>query len=215
MKCYKLTDSDGYTRRGETNETLWGEGVTHTAAGRGGLCTDGVIHAYASHELALFMNPNHANIADPMAWECEGVELVEDDGTKQGYKTLTTLIRVEEIRPTTEQRVRFAILCGKAVYKGANWNAWADNWLDGSDRTADTATCAAHAATCAADAATDGAATCATCAATCAAYAAACAAYDGAATCAADAAYAAAYAYAACAAVDLSEIAKEAMEATK
>ena len=29
---YKLTDSDGYTRRGESNECKWGPGVKHTAS---------------------------------------------------------------------------------------------------------------------------------------------------------------------------------------
>jgi len=38
-------------------------------------------------------------------------------------------------RVTTEQRVKFAILCAKAVYKDEAFNLWADRWLSGDDRT--------------------------------------------------------------------------------
>jgi hypothetical protein len=208
MTCYKLTDKDGYTRRGETNETLWGEGVTHTATGTGGLCTNGVIHAYASPELALLMNPIHANIRDPLVWECEGTDLVEDDGTKQGYRTLTTNKRVQVVIPTTEQRITFGILCAKQVCTDEAWIEWANKWLDGSDRTADAADAAAKAANAAVYA---GAATCAAaCAADAATYTAY-TAYTGANT----AAKAAKAAYTANAAINIAEIAKQAMEVTR
>jgi hypothetical protein len=66
MILYKLTDKDGYTRRGRTGETLWGPGVSHTATGdEAELCTDGVIHAYTDPWLGLFLNPIHANIDHP------------------------------------------------------------------------------------------------------------------------------------------------------
>jgi len=183
MKCYKLTDQRGYTRRGYYNETLWGEGVTHTAEGEGGLCSDGVIHAYSSPELAMFLNPIHANITDPMAWECEGTDLVEDDGAKQGYRTLTTNKRVQVVIPTTEQRVTFGILCAKQVCTYAAWIEWANKWLDGTDRSAASAANAAYAAA--------------------TSYSASRAAANSA-----NAAYAAANA-----AINLAEIAKQAMEA--
>mgnify|MGYP001609670390 CR=1 FL=1 len=54
MKLYKLTDRKGQTQ----NETQWGEGITHTAAGSGTtLCTDNVIHAYVDPLLAVFHDP--------------------------------------------------------------------------------------------------------------------------------------------------------------
>ena len=63
MILYKLTDKDGYTRRGQLGETLWGPGVSRTATGdKAELCTDGVIHAYTNPWLGLFLNPIHANI---------------------------------------------------------------------------------------------------------------------------------------------------------
>ncbi len=42
-------------------------------------------------------------------------------------------------RVTTEQRVKFAILCAKAVYKDEAFNLWADGWLSGDDRTLESA----------------------------------------------------------------------------
>jgi len=37
-------------------------------------------------------------------------------------------------RVTIEQRVKFAILCAKAVYKEEAFNLWADRWLSAEDR---------------------------------------------------------------------------------
>ena len=207
MKCYKLTDADGYTRRGYYNETLWGEGVTHTAKGDGGLCSSGVIHAYESPELALFMNPAHADIENPLIWECDGGNLIEDDGTKQGFKTVTTLHTVELVKPTVNQCIRFAILSAKQVYADADWNEWAARWLDGTDRTADAAKASAFAANASYDAYAY-----ATCAAR-ATYAAYCA--NNNATYAAYAASRAAYvAYCAYSdkRIDFAAISKQAME---
>lgn len=42
-------------------------------------------------------------------------------------------------RVTIEQRVKFAILCAKAVYKEEAFNLWADRWLSGEDRTLEAA----------------------------------------------------------------------------
>ena len=37
---------------------------------------------------------------------------------------------------TNEQRVKFAILCAKAVYADSTFHKWADAWLNNSDRSA-------------------------------------------------------------------------------
>jgi hypothetical protein len=42
-------------------------------------------------------------------------------------------------RVTIEQRVKFAILCAKAVYKEEAFNLWADRWLSAEDRTKEAA----------------------------------------------------------------------------
>src|SRR5574343_327403 len=135
MIRYKLTDRDGYTRRGKSNETKWGPGVTHTANGTGGLCTDGVIHSYASPLLAVLMNPIHMDIESPRLWEAECDSLVEDDGMKGGSRSLTTIREIDVPEVTTEQRVRFAILCALEVYSEPGFVTWANAWLDGIDRS--------------------------------------------------------------------------------
>lgn len=146
MILYKLSDRDGYTRRGKSNETLWSEGVTHTAVGDGdALCSDGVIHAYRSPLLAAFMNPAHANIKDPILWKCDG-KIVADDGTKVGSKSLTVLSRLELPSVTLEHRVRFGILCAKKVYPDPQWHIWAEGWLSVENRSADAAEGAAASA---------------------------------------------------------------------
>ena len=76
---YKLTDQDGYTRRGEDNATLWGVNVTHKATGLGTkLCTSDVIHAYRHPLIALFMNPAHASLSNPRLWRASGDVVAEE-----------------------------------------------------------------------------------------------------------------------------------------
>ncbi len=143
---YKLTNQDGYTRKGETNETLWGENVTHAATGEGNeLCTDGVIHYYDSPEEAAFYNPIHADIKDPVCWEAKGRK-VAHDGVKGGCKTVTTIRKVPLPEITTEQRVEIAIRCALTVYSNPSFVLWANNWLSGKDRSAAAAAAAARAA---------------------------------------------------------------------
>ena len=194
MKLYKLTDKDGYTRRMQIGETLWGEGVTNRAIENGNtLCTAQVIHAYKSLLLAEMMNPIHADLGkDKLAWEAEG-DVVAEDGLKIGVKSLTTLRRANLPEITTIQRVAFGILCSLEVYHEEKYVKWANDWLSGKDRSYTAAY--ARAAYAAADAAYARAAYAAYAAADAraayAAYAAADAAYAAYAADAADAAYAA------------------------
>jgi hypothetical protein len=146
VKLYKLTDQDGYTRRGEKNECLWGEGVSHSGTGEGDLCGPGYIHAYTDPLLAVLLNPIHAALRLPRLWEAEGEVAKDGHGLKVGCVTLTTTRAIALPVITTEQRVRFAILCAKHVCKNEAWNAWADGWLSGADRTARAAARAARAA---------------------------------------------------------------------
>jgi hypothetical protein len=143
---YKLTDQDGYTRRGYDNACLWAEGVSHSGTGEGDLCGPGYIHAYTHPLLAVLLNPIHADFTSPRMWEAEGEIAKLDRGLKVGCVTLTTVRELPLPVVTMEQRVRFAILCAKVVYNDPAWNAWADRWLDGTDRTVSAAREAAEAA---------------------------------------------------------------------
>lgn len=85
MKLIKLTDHNNKTRGG----TQWGENVTHkrTPCDDPQLCSSDVLHAYRDINLALLMNPVHANYNTPHIWECEG-DIVVEDCVKAGCFTL-------------------------------------------------------------------------------------------------------------------------------
>ena len=142
-QVYKLADRNGRTRDG----TQWGEGVTHSAqAGGTTLCTDQVVHAYRSLNLAVMMDPVHRAFGpSAVAFQAEG-EVVVDDGTKVGVKTLTTTSKVQLPEVTISQRVAFGILASLSVYRDPEYLEWAQNWLNGTDRSANAAHAAANAA---------------------------------------------------------------------
>jgi hypothetical protein len=127
------------TRKGESNETTWavGEWVEATGNPNQGLCSDAYIHWYSDPLLAVLLNPIHANIPNPRLWEVETSGDERTDGVLKGGSRCVRLIREISIpRITTEQRIRFAILCAKRVYDDVEWNKWADDWLSGQNRTA-------------------------------------------------------------------------------
>ncbi|MEN6535845.1 MAG: hypothetical protein ABFD89_19440, partial [Bryobacteraceae bacterium] len=114
---YKLTTQDNKTRVGEMNETQWGLGCTFTADGQSdSLCNSHWIHAYADPLLAVFMNPAHANIRNPVLWECDA-KVGLDHADKLGCTSLTTLKICALPEVTTEQQVRFAVLAALSVYR--------------------------------------------------------------------------------------------------
>ena len=135
MKLYKLTDKDGYTRRGASNETLWGSNVTHRATGTGGLCTNGVIHAYEHPLIAAFMNPIHGDFKNPVLWIAEGEVTHREGHLKCGSRELTTIKKTRLPKITQEQLVRISIYCALSQIKDPAFEKWAKDWLSGKDRT--------------------------------------------------------------------------------
>ena len=131
-KLYKLTNRNYETK----NKTKWGEGVSHSGTGKGPLCSVGWIHAYTNPLLAVLLNPIHADVVDPVLWEAEGEISLTDHGLKVGCKTLTTIRVIELPQITTEQRVKFALLCALEVYHEEKFVAWAQDWLSGKGRSA-------------------------------------------------------------------------------
>lgn len=144
-KLCKLTTSDNYTRKGQMNECLWGEGATHSGTGSGDLCGSGFIHAYEHPLLAVLLNPIHANINSPNLWLCEGEIAKREGELKVGCISLKTIKRITLPQITTEFRVRFAINIALFVYKAPAFVKWAENWLSRKDRSAWVATKAAEA----------------------------------------------------------------------
>jgi pyruvate/2-oxoglutarate dehydrogenase complex dihydrolipoamide acyltransferase (E2) component len=200
-QVFKLTNEALQTH----NNFQWTVGEWCEAPGTGKLCSEGWLHWYHSAELALFLNPIHANIDNPRLFVAEASGAMRDDfGLKGGSTKLRIVQEIQYVAPTTEQRIKFAILCASAVCRDTAFLEWANGWLNGSDRSSGAAWAAYYAAAADAAAADDAAA---------AAAAAASNAAAAAARAAADAAARAAY-YAAKAGInlDLAAIAKLAME---
>ena len=190
--CVKLTDQQMQTYGG----TQWVLGKWNPRGildGERGLCSGGFYHAYDTDtpEVALLLNPIHANIAAPRLFVAEWRGRREDDGAMKCGATEMRVVREIHITPPTlNQRVAFAVLVALRAagmvpwadtHRFPQWQEWAEAWLAGDGRTKSAAYDAANAAN-AAYAAYDAAN---------AAYAA----YDAAnAASAASAAYAAAYA---------------------
>ena len=126
---YKLTDQYMQTHNGYQ----WTLNVKHTASGEGELCGPGWLHAYTDPLLAVLLNPIQANIKNPRLFKAKGKIGKTDNGLKVGCTELTLTEELELPVITTEQRVRFAILCAKKVYKDKEWNKWADKWMTGKD----------------------------------------------------------------------------------
>ena len=136
---YKLTDASGQTR----NNTQWGPGVTNPCgvlSGQGDLCSAGYYHAYHTPELAAFLNPIGGNF-DPatcLFWLAEIRGTVQEEAgiLKLGSTEQRTVVEIPAIRPTTDQRVAFGLLCALAMLD-ANalsipaFEQWAHDWLDG------------------------------------------------------------------------------------
>ena len=129
---YKLTNTTGRTYGG----MKWGEGVSHRARGKGNnLCSKDVIHCYDHPLKAVLFNPIQANFENPRLWEGKAEDIVADDGLKCGCKKFTMIREIAMPIITTNQLVRFAILCAKEVYDDKMWNKWAIRWLLGKDRS--------------------------------------------------------------------------------
>jgi len=135
---YKLTDQNLRTYKGYQ----WVLGQERTAPGNGPLCSDGWIHAYTDPLLAVLLNPIHANIEKPRLFRCAGVVGATDCGLKVGCTSLTLVEALPLPTITTEQRVRFAIMCALKVCSQQEFQAWARKWLSGEDRSAKAAAAA-------------------------------------------------------------------------
>ena len=143
MIKYKLTDQKMQTYQG----FQWNLGEWQEARGSSekGLCSDGWLHCYDSPLLAVLHNPIHADISNPRLFEVEvDGDCKNDNGIKCGYKKMRLVREISIPTITTEQKIKYAILCVKQVCFEKEWNIWADNWLSNVDRTSDAAYAAAH-----------------------------------------------------------------------
>jgi hypothetical protein len=134
---YKLTTQDMKTRAGFPQEIRWeiGKWVEATGNMQQPLCTDAWIHWYDHPLLAVLLNSRHADIDDPRLWEIEtdGEECL-DGQFKGGSRRVRLMKELPLPVVTTNELIRWAILCVKQVHHGEKWNAWADDWLSGTKR---------------------------------------------------------------------------------
>ena len=121
MKLYKLTEQDGTTYNGSMS---WKAGKTNRVkkCDNPKLCSGDVIHVYKNKNLALLLNPQHANIQKPLMFECSGKVVVEDWG-KIGVFSLKCEKKMRLPKWYTDKNkcrrvvVMFAVLCAESVIK--------------------------------------------------------------------------------------------------
>ena len=139
MKLYKLTDAK--RRTGHSHHlTTWRKGFQPPRlSGEGGLCGSGWYHAYDSPLLAVLHNPIHANFIHP---RCCVLDVDEADigrldrQMKVGYTACTVEQWIKLPKVTTEQRIRYALLCAlSAGYRGPRYIAWICKWWSNEDRS--------------------------------------------------------------------------------
>jgi hypothetical protein len=140
---YKLTDENLTTQ----NNTQWVLGEwKETNGAKQELCNSSWLHAYEDIYVAAFMYPVHVSYSNPRCFRAEGDGKFLSDGTKCGVTRLRLVEEISLPTITTEQRVKFAILCALEVYHEAPFVTWANNWLSGKDRSENAARVAARAA---------------------------------------------------------------------
>ncbi len=115
---YKLTDKDGYTRRYETNQTLWMVGLRQTIDsvydGYNDLCSPNVFHAYLDPHLALIFNPLHAGFNDNSMrlFKAKGTVVAVDGIEKVGVKSLEPIeeLAVSKVCIGLREEIAFNVL---------------------------------------------------------------------------------------------------------
>jgi len=117
-------------------------------SGNGELCSPGWLHFYEHPLLAILHNSLHADIENPRLFRAKvSGKCLKDGQLKIGY---THAILTKELplpKITLNQKIAYAILCAKAVYKEEkSFIKWADNWLGGKNRTVKVANAATYAA---------------------------------------------------------------------
>jgi hypothetical protein len=118
MKLYKLTEQDYTTYNGVMK---WGEGITNKVrpCENPSMCSSDVIHAYTDLNLALLLNPIHANITNPIIFESSG-KIIVKDWDKCGVFKLTTKKEIDapewyKSDKKNDVIIIFAILCAESV----------------------------------------------------------------------------------------------------
>lgn len=138
MKLYKWVYKDMTTGHGE-ELTHWKVGRVNVAEGEGGLCTNGVLHAYRSKEEAEIYGYIHTRRVDSILIEVEANDIVEDDGVKVGTRVQIMTSIVGDRMFSLEYLVLIGIKMSLLNPVHEEYKIWAEKWISGVDRTAESA----------------------------------------------------------------------------
>jgi len=137
MERFKLVSQNYKT----WNDTDWRTTKWKETSGEGGrLCTKGWLHCYTSPELAVIMNPIHADIDNPrmLIVKVEGKTL-DDYGLKEGWTRMRRIKEIAVPEITLVQKVAFGVYCALEGSADRKFIKWANDWLSGKDRSAEAA----------------------------------------------------------------------------
>ena len=140
---YKLVDEHDQSY----GACQWGIGETHSADGKGLLCSKHWIHASRDVLLNILLNgvQGSYNLEIAHLWHGDGLVGI-DNGMTVGCTSFTTLGRIPLPVVTIEGCVLFGILVSLEVYREwhrkahcrswvEDWISWAEGWLSGKDRS--------------------------------------------------------------------------------
>ena len=145
---YKITRPNLTTYQGFRYEI----GQTYRFSGNGDLCGPGWSHAYVSPQLAVLLNPIHANYSPFRLWKGKGMIGARDGQLKVGCSVITLQNEIIVPEIPMEARVTFALHCALTLPQSPVFVAWAEGWLVGSNRTKAAARAVARVAAWAAEA---------------------------------------------------------------
>ena len=142
MKVYKLVTQDMKSAMGMMD---WEIGKRVSVGGKLEMCHNG-IHVYSHPMVAVFLNPIHCGIKNPIMLECTTGCKSMGDASKWVVRSVTPKRKIEVPEMTREHKVATAILCVMEIYKEKKWVGWANGWLGDKDRTRASASSAASSA---------------------------------------------------------------------
>ena len=102
-------------------------------------CARDGYHAYASPEIAVLMNPDHADFDSSRLFEAEGSGECMSGPLELRYQNLTLLKEIPLPAFTFNQRIWFGIQCALKVCDDPVFISWAKNWINGTDRSKESA----------------------------------------------------------------------------
>jgi hypothetical protein len=144
---YKLTDQNLRTY----NNIQWAPGEWKHASKGGLLWPSGWLHCYRDPLVAIFLNPIHADITNPVLWQGEAQGKYFNDHhlfsncayivgytdfCNCRYSEMRIVKRLKPYKYTLEKLVEIAIICAiETGYNDENFITWAIHWINNNDRS--------------------------------------------------------------------------------